>query len=87
MLRKLLTLLAVISGLTLIAEPARALDADIVSMAQAASANADCVVTVGRPLEDHLQRVISATSERPCKRVIVRTWTPTVQLQADRARE
>lgn len=87
MLRKLLTLLAVISGFTLVAEPARALDANVVSVSEAASASGDCVVIVGRPLELGRQQLGEVDASTRCKRIVIRTWAPAVILKADRARE
>lgn len=87
MLRQLLTLLAVISGLTLVAEPARALDADVVSMVQASAEQGDCTVTVGPPLQLSEAGLALASTAKPCKNVAIVVVTPPVQLKADRARE
>ena len=86
MLRRLMTLLAVISGFTLVAEPARAVEAGVVSMAQAAEA-ADCPTIVAAPIELSARRMASAPLRRPCDQRPVIVWSPSVQLQADRAHE
>ena len=85
MLRQLLTLLAVISGLAMVAEPTMALDADIVSVAQAA--DKDCEIKGTAPLQLAESVMARAEQDKPCRKVRIIIWTPTVQLQADRARE
>lgn len=86
MLRQLLTLLALVTGLGLAATPAVAAQASIVSVAAAGDAE-DCQTSPAQPLQlfrgfSRAQRAKSLCAPKP---VIV--WTPTVQLQADRARE
>lgn len=87
MLRQLLTLLAVLSGFTLAAEPVAAADVRAVSVA-AAQANEDCPRVVVAPLQLGLeapdQRAEVQTRCRPSGVVVV---TPPVQLKADRAHE
>ncbi|MEN7536321.1 hypothetical protein [Aurantiacibacter flavus] len=85
MLRRLLTLLAVMSGFALVAEPARAVEAGVVSMAEAADSG-DCSTIVAAPLELS-GRIAVAPTRRPCGERPVVVWSPTVQLQADRALE
>tara|TARA_A100001391_G_scaffold48774_7_gene29114 strand:+ start:9238 stop:9498 length:261 start_codon:yes stop_codon:yes gene_type:complete len=86
MFRRLLTLLAVISGFALVAEPARAVEADVVSMAQAADSG-DCSTIVAVPLELSVGRATSAPTRGPCGERPVVVWSPTVQLRVDRALE
>ncbi len=86
MLRQLLTLLALVSGLGLASTPAVAAQASVVSVAAAGTAE-DCQTVTMQPLE--LVR-LAPTGQRtatPCPAKPVIVWTPTVQLQADRARE
>ena len=87
MLRQLLTLLAVISGFTLAAEPVAAADVRAVSVA-AAQAGEDCQAIVAGPLQfgGRKARQRDADDAR-CDRPVVVIVTPAVQLQADRARE
>ena len=87
MLRQLLTLLAVISGFTLAAEPVSAAEGAVLSIASVGE-NADCQPVVAAPAQFAPARQIGVGSpDRPCiKRPVVIT-PPTVQLQADRARE
>ncbi|RJY08637.1 hypothetical protein [Aurantiacibacter aquimixticola] len=86
MLRQLLTLLAVISGFTLAAEPVSAADARAVSIAAAeaesvgvtiVSAAPEALLTAQECAADEPRRVIAVT----------RLDAPSVRLQADRARE
>lgn len=86
MLRRLLTLLAVMSGFALVAEPARAVEADVVSLAEAADSG-DCSTIVVAPLELSASRKAIALTRRPCGERPVVVWSPSVQLQADRALE
>lgn len=86
MLRQLLTLLALVSGLGLAATPAVAAQASVVSVAAAGDAE-DCQTIASQPLE-FSRGVPSGRSEQtPCSTRPIIVWTPTVQLQADRARE
>ena len=86
MLRQLLTLLAVISGLGLSAQPALAAEASVVSVATTSDL-VDCQTVVTRPLEFSRAAVVLQHGHRPCKVKPVIVLSPTVQLQADRARE
>ncbi|RIV87386.1 hypothetical protein D2V17_08300 [Aurantiacibacter xanthus] len=86
MLRRLLTLLAVMSGFALVAEPARAVEAGVVSMAEAADSG-DCSTIVAAPLELSAGKAARVPMARPCAGRPVVVWSPTVQLQADRALE
>lgn len=85
MLRQLLTLLAVISGLTLVAQPAHALDADIVSIAEAADSQCDIKGTA--PIQLTTGVIARAEQDKPCRKVRILIWIPPVMLQADRAWE
>lgn len=85
MLRQFLTLLAVISGLTLVAEPARALGSDVVSIAEAA----DCQSEIKGISPDQGLSEAAAQAERaeaPAHMLAVPA-PPAVILQADRAHE
>lgn len=86
MLRQLLTLLAVISGFTLAAEPVSAAEMRAVSVS-AAQAGDDCQHTVAVPVaEDAVAARRSVTTVefvRPVPAIV----SPTVQLKVDRARE
>lgn len=87
MLRQLLTLLAVISGFTLAAEPVSAAEADVVSIASLGE-NADCQPVVAAPLQFWGWWQSSTTTDpQPCVEPPVVVAAPTVQLQVDRARE
>ncbi|GGD52796.1 hypothetical protein GRI62_05190 [Erythrobacter arachoides] len=87
MLRQLLTLLAVISGFTLVAEPVSATDLrEISAAATAAQDLADCRPVVAAPLQLAQARQRDRVDTRRCQRRIV-VITPAVQLQADRAHE
>lgn len=86
MLRQLLTLLAVISGLTLVAEPTRALEADAVSLTQSIE-QGDCDTVIMRPLELAGPQKPRELTSKPCAQGPAPIYVPTVQLQADRARE
>lgn len=86
MLRQLLTLLALISGLGFTASPAVAAQADIVSVAAAGEA-ADCQTITAQPVEFYRGFSRAQRGQSPCSPKPIIVWTPTVQLQADRARE
>ena len=86
MLRQLLTLIAVISGLTLAAEPVRAADADVVSMVQATD-QADSAVIGAHSLQPAEAPASHGTAMRPSTHAASTICQPTVQLQADRAHE
>ncbi|GAA5057218.1 hypothetical protein GCM10023208_22430 [Erythrobacter westpacificensis] len=86
MLRQLLTLLALISGLGLTATPAVAAQASVVSVAASGNVE-DCQAVTTQPLQLVRAAQRAQRSQTPCKPKPVTVWTPTVQLQADRARE
>ncbi|MEL1250087.1 hypothetical protein [Aurantiacibacter gilvus] len=86
MLRQLLTLLAVISGLGLSAQPALAAEASVVSVAASGDVE-DCQTVVTRSLEFSRAASVNVRDQRPCRPAVVVVIAPTVQLQADRARE
>lgn len=86
MLRQLLTLLALISGLGLSAQPALAAEASVISEAAAANVE-DCQAVVQQPLQLTVAAERQREYARPCDRRPVIVYVPTVQLQADRARE
>jgi hypothetical protein len=87
MLRQLLTLLAVISGFTLAAEPVAAAQGAVVSVASA-DAQTDCAPIANAPLQMAEARQANRAQQAlpyPARPAIVSV--PTVYLQADRARE
>lgn len=86
MLRQLLTLLALISGLGLATTPAVAAQASVVSVAAAGNAE-ECQTVSSQPLELSRGKPARQRAQAPCQPKPVIVWTPTVQLQADRARE
>lgn len=86
MLRQLLTLLALISGLGLATTPAVAAQASVVSVAAAGAAE-DCQAVSAQPLEFTRGKPLRQRTQAPCTPKPVIVWTPTVQLQVDRARE
>jgi hypothetical protein len=88
MLRKLLTLLAVFTGLTTAVAPAQALESSVqaVQMTQDAAA---CQAQ-GGVISEVQQDIFGYRSEDEagmCMRPVIVIHTPTVMLQADRARE
>ena len=86
MLRKLLTLLALLSGLTLATQPVSAMDARSVSVA-AAALGEDCKPIVSGPLQLMAQdRPPPQSDPKPCKKPAI-VYLPPVMLQVDRARE
>lgn len=86
MLRQLLTLLAVISGLGLSAQPAVAAQADVVAVATAGDA-ADCHVIVQRPPVLMRSGDGGTAQTKPCDQPIIVAAPAPVMLKADRARE
>ena len=88
MLRQLLTLLAVFTGLTTAVAPAQALESSVqaVQMAQDAAA---CQVQGGAIVEVRLELFSHRRKDEGgmCMRPVIVVHTPTVMLQADRARE
>jgi len=87
MLRQLLTLLAVISGFTLAAEPVSAADVRAVSVA-ATDSQTDCTPVVSAPMQfGTVRQSSSAAQPQPCPQRPVIVVSPPVMLQVDRARE
>lgn len=87
MLRQLLTLLAILSGLTLAAEPVSAAEGAVVSVAST-DQNTDCQPILAAPAQLVAARQIGVGSpDVPCINRPAVVTPPTVQLQADRARE
>lgn len=87
MLRQLLALLAVLSGLTVAVQPAQALSAGVESVSFAsdvASCQDGAEAIAGRAV-DRLQS--RSDREKFCSRPVITVAVPTVMLQADRARE
>ena len=81
MLRQLLTLFALISGLGLTATPAVAAQANVVSVAAAGQP------ATTQPIQLMRETPRNQHKRQGCGHQPVIIWTPTVQLQADRARE
>jgi hypothetical protein len=86
MLRKLLTLLAVISGFTLTASPVHAAQGQAVSVMQTAE-RADCVVQGTHPIQLADTATFGANNRQPCTRPVLIVQVPTVMLRVDRSRE
>lgn len=87
MLRQLLTLLAVISGFTLAAEPVAAAQGAVMSVA-AADQQAECPPVVSAPMQLAQARQASLAQRAiPCPRRPIIVVVPPVQIQADRAHE
>ena len=88
MLRQLLTMLAVLTGLTATAVPAHALETGVQAV-EMAQDGANCAVQAMVPSGDWSEASTDILADRQnfCPRPIILIDTPTVQLQADRARE
>lgn len=86
MLRKLLTLLAVISGFALAAEPAVAAQSGVVSVAAARAAE-DCAVATAPVLEALAAPRSRNSRTQDCIRRALPVLVPTVMLRVDRSRE
>lgn len=86
MLRQLLTLLALVSGLGLTATPAVAAQASVVSVAAAGDVQ-DCQTVTTQPAEFSRGIPSGSSAPTPCGQKPIIVWTPTVQLKVDRARE
>ena len=89
MLRKLLTLLAILSGLTAVATPAQArfsaLEEAQVSLSEEGSIQ--CRIEAG-PRIEATERQARRRVEMPrCPVIVIVVKTPTVQLGSDRSRE
>ena len=88
MLRQLLTLLAVFSGLTAASVPAQALDSRVqaVEITQNVAA---CAAQSSEFMRNwrEVQARSNVDRDNFCPRPVIVISTPTVQLQADRARE
>lgn len=89
MLRKLLALLVLVTGLATIGQPAQALVVDVQSVRTAADAGYACAAQPGqRDAAPTLRRERGGEQPKTCPKppriVLV---VPTVMLQADRARE
>ncbi len=85
MLRQFLTLLAVISGLTLVAEPARALGSDIVSIAETADSHSE--IKGVSPEQGFSEAAAKLEQVEVPSHVQAAAPAPAVILQADRAHE
>ncbi|KLI62776.1 hypothetical protein AAV99_13390 [Aurantiacibacter marinus] len=86
MLRQLLTLLAVISGFTLAAEPVSAADASLISIA--AAEQADCIAVVSTPVQLRQKSPVGDVPQAwPCATEPAIEPVPSVRIQVDRARE
>ncbi|TIX52041.1 hypothetical protein [Alteraurantiacibacter aquimixticola] len=88
MLRQLLTLLAVLSGLTATVAPAHALDAGV-QVVEVAQDSIGCqpplaILAEATPSAFHKE---SDAQQVPCPRPLQRVVAPAIVLKADRARE
>ena len=86
MLRQLLTLFALISGLGLAATPAVAAQASVVSVAAAGDAE-DCQAVASRPLELARTALSGRFTRQSGEADTTAAWAPSVRIQVDRARE
>ncbi len=87
MLRQLLTLLAVFTGLTAAVEPARALDAGVQTVHMTQDV-ASCQVQAAHLRQQRENpRQLTETDAENCIRPVLPIYVPTVMLKADRARE
>jgi len=86
MLRQLLTLFALISGLGLAATPAVAAQASVVSVAAAGNAE-DCQAVTSRPLELARAALAGRFAKQSGQARTIAAWAPSVRIQVDRARE
>lgn len=88
MLRQLLTLLAVLTGLTATVAPAHALETGVQAVEVAQDA-ANCLATVEATYHALREPAAQSADIRPCFRPgpVLSFVAPTVILQADRARE
>ena len=90
MLRKLLTLLALLTGLAAIGAPAtaRALDLPGVGLVASAELTTKCAQTPGKRTDDRRRPAEGGTEKKPCPKPSPSiVYFPPVMLQADRARE
>jgi len=89
MLRKLLTLVAIISGLTAMAAPAHARMAALeeAQVQIAGESIAQCRIAGAERLEAVKERIRRGSEVQRCKIRTITIIIPTVQLSADRARE
>jgi hypothetical protein len=89
MLRKLLALLVLVTGLAAIGQPAQALVGDVQSVRAAADAGYACAAQPGqRSAPSSLRRERDEAQPKSCpkpRRIVL--VVPTVMLQADRAHE
>ena len=86
MLRQLLTLLAVFTGLTAAVEPARALEASVARVELAQQQRACGPVMMAREL-DGIVASDAVTETKPRPKPTASPCAPTIQLRADRALE
>ena len=86
MLRQLLTLMAVICGFTLTAQPVLAAQSNVVSVAQAAE-RADSAVQGTRPAQLAETIEFGPSAFRPSEQPTLVVQVPTVMLRVDRSRE
>lgn len=89
MLRKLVALLVLVTGLAALGQPARALNVNVDSVTAAADAGYACARQIGKISGEHATRAERDETQpkmcpKPPRVVLV---VPTVMLHADRARE
>jgi len=90
MLKRILTLFAILTGLAAVAAPAQARfsvieDIGVHAAGETAPKCADKRIEEAAPLERYVER--KAQPQTACKPAVVTIVIPTVMLQADRARE
>lgn len=86
MLRQLLTLLAVITGMTLTVAPAESARASEISVTAAAHSH-DCERIVSVPMHIGVPHKRQPAQRQKCPKAVVTVWVPTIMLGIDRARE
>lgn len=89
MLRKLVALLVLVTGLAALGQPAQALNVDVESISAAADAGYACAMQIGqvsgqRATRSERDEAQPKTCPKPPRVVLI---VPTVMLHADRARE
>ena len=90
MLRRLITLFALLSGLAAIGAPAtaRAMDLPGVGLVASAELSAKCTQAPGKRGDDRKRPAEGGTEKKPCPKPSPSiVYFPPVMLQADRARE
>ena len=89
MLRKLLTLFALLTGLAAIGAPAtaRAMDLPGVGLVASAELTAKCAQTPGKRGDDRKRPAEGGKETKPCRKALSIVYFPPVMLKVDRAHE